>query len=363
MSKDKKLRILHVLKSSIYSGAENVVITLIKSLKTKYEMAYLATQGEIEEVLKWEGVPYYLLKRCTSRAIAKIVQVYQPDIIHAHDFSASVMCAMLPGSFRLISHIHYDPPWTKWWSPRSLIYASVQKRIDKVLLVSNEMSEQIIFLKKRMPSLEVVENPIDAPSIIKKAFDNNRSREQEYDLIFVGRLVKQKNPQRFIFLINYLKKRGWSGIRCAIVGDGELFVECDLLIKELGLEGMIDLLGFQENPYFFMKNSKILCMTSRWEGFGLVIAEASILGIPVLSTRTSGSCGILGKQAWELCDDDKMFMEKIETLLKDPVFLKNRKRAAMKYADRFKSAKEYGMAISSIYKEEEKMLNDNCICL
>ena len=70
-----------------------------------------------------------------------------------------------------------------------------------------------------------------------------------------------------------------------MVGDGVLMDVCRLLISKLGLESNIEMMGFQENPYIFMKQSSILCITSESEGFGLVAAEANVLGIPVLSTK------------------------------------------------------------------------------
>lgn len=48
---EKKIRIAFVLKSSIYSGAENVAISIIKGLENRYEFLYIATQGQIEKNL------------------------------------------------------------------------------------------------------------------------------------------------------------------------------------------------------------------------------------------------------------------------------------------------------------------------
>lgn len=67
----RRIRVLHVLKSSSYSGAENVAITIIKHLNDDFETAYLATRGEIEVVLRKEGICYFLLDRFTRENIKK----------------------------------------------------------------------------------------------------------------------------------------------------------------------------------------------------------------------------------------------------------------------------------------------------
>jgi glycosyltransferase involved in cell wall biosynthesis len=56
------------------------------------------------------------------------------------------------------------------------------------------------------------------------------------------------------------------------------------LVVELNLEEKVVFLGFQENPFPYIKHAKFKVLTSDWEGFALVIAEALVLGTPVIST-------------------------------------------------------------------------------
>ena len=172
-----------------------------------------------------------------------------------------------------------------------------------------------------------------------------------YDLLFVGRLVEQKAPQMFIEIVGKLKQSGRS-IKCAMVGTGDLEKMCRELIEQNGLQSSIELLGFQENPYLYMRMSKLLCMTSRWEGYGLVAAEANILGIPVLSTKTGGVTELFGEKAEELCNGSDDFFEKIQKLLSDSELYQIWKMRALKRAKEFTSPKEYAEKLSLIYKKE-----------
>ena len=49
MDRINKKKIVHVLKSSIYSGAENVVLTIINNIQDEFNFVYIATEGPIRE--------------------------------------------------------------------------------------------------------------------------------------------------------------------------------------------------------------------------------------------------------------------------------------------------------------------------
>lgn len=315
--KMRKTRVLHVLKSSVYSGAENVVISIINNLNEEYEFAYVSTNGPIKDVLEKYHINHYLLDKFNINTLRCIIKSYKPDIIHAHDFMASVLCANLRGNFKLISHLHYDPPWTKKWNIKTFVYCLCGLiKIDRILVVSEKSFNAYSFSNLLKYKYIVVNNPIDIRNIRRKGLE--QGLEYRYDLIFVGRLVEQKNPQRFINIVKLLHKSGLN-IKCAMLGSGKLNNDCRELIKKEGLQNNIDLLGFKKNPYVYMNASKILCMTSKWEGYGLVLLEANCQGTPVLSTKTSGAMEVLGDDAIELCNTDEEFIQKIELLITDSV--------------------------------------------
>ena len=93
MDRINKKKIVHVLKSSIYSGAENVVLTIINNIQDEFNFVYIATEGPIREKLEQEHVPFRLLSEFKYENLKKVLEEEKPDIIHAHDFSATVMCA------------------------------------------------------------------------------------------------------------------------------------------------------------------------------------------------------------------------------------------------------------------------------
>lgn len=353
MENRKKPKVLHVLKSSVYSGAENVVITIIKNLSDEFALLYVATEGPVRKALEKEQIPFVLLDTFNRNCLKDVVKQYQPDIIHAHDFSATVLCASLPGGFRLISHLHYDPPWVKTWNVKTMIYAACRSRIRKLLTVSRKSFDNMVFAKNFQDKMLTVGNPIDGANIREQAdMPVSDLSDEVCNLIFVGRFVEQKNPQRFIRLVAALRDGGWSDIRAWMLGSGELAQECQKLITELQLQGNIEIKGFQENPYPYIQRSKILCVTSRWEGFGLVAIEANMLGVPVLSTDNAGCSEIFGEHALEICRNDAEFVSRIRMLQEsDEEYGKWRERSLMRGSS-FDNIENYMADIACVYRNE-----------
>lgn len=345
-----RLRVVHVLKSSIYSGAENVILTIIRNLSDEFDFVYVATDGPIREKLDEEGVTYVLTAHFDLPTVSGIVQKLQPDVVHAHDFTASVLCACIPGHFRLISHLHYDPPWVKTWNVKTILYRFCRRRFNRVLAVSGRSFESMVFAKSFAGRLSVVGNPVDAGEIIRLSREEIDVQGKHCDLIFVGRLVEQKDPQRFIRLVAGLRERGWTSVSAWMLGDGELREDCEHLIDTLRLGRQITMMGFQKNPYLYMSRAGILCITSGWEGFGLVAIEASILGIPVISTDNSGCTEIMGEGAPELCKSDEEFMERLLLLHECPEEYARWQERAWERAKVYQDTAGYMKKIADIYK-------------
>ena len=352
MSNDKRLRVLHVLKSSIFSGAENVVITIIRAMQDEYDFVYVATDGEIRTRLEQEQIPMELMKKFGRKELQEIIRKYQPDVVHAHDFSATVLCATVLGRFRLISHLHYDPPWVKKWNLKTLIFRLCKMRVSHLITVTTRVFDSMKFANAYREKQITLSNPMNVEQIRRFAEEAYGHEAETCDLIFVGRLTEQKNPQRFIQLVKKIKDQGFPHIHAWMLGDGDLREECQDLICELALQDHIEMKGFQENPFRYMKQSKILCITSEWEGFGLVAAEANALGIPVLSTRTAGCTEVLSADARELCTTDEEFIEKIKQLLSDTNVWEQWKQCSLERTEQLMTINEYRQLLGRLYAGE-----------
>lgn len=101
-------------------------------------------------------------------------------------------------------------------------------------------------------------------------------------ILGVGRLVEQKDFATLIRAFGLLLEE--TSARLVILGEGPLRGELQRHIDNLGLGDYVHLAGFQENPYKWMARSKVFVLSSRYEGFPNVLAQALACGAQVVST-------------------------------------------------------------------------------
>ena len=297
----KKLTVLHLLASNKFSGAESVVINIIDQTKNQVNAYYGSPSGDICERLKKHGVHYVEISKLSLGRLAEAIHSINPDIIHAHDFKASIAASFFSKRIKIISHIHQNPDWLLRMGIKVVFYSSRLKYFSNIYVVSKAISKANIFKSAIADGrLQVKYNPIDKASIRKLS---KEAVEYNYDLMFCGRLEAVKNPLGFISIVIEAKKLN-ANVRAVMVGDGSMRSECERVIKRVGLVKNIDLVGFQENPYKYMANSKALCITSINEGFGLVAAEAALLGVCVLHRDIPAIVELIGVAG--LIDGDKI---------------------------------------------------------
>ena len=109
------VRVLHVLNTGSYSGAENVVITIINNLKSyeNIQCTYLSLNGDIKERLEKENIDYYPVEKLSIKNLKKAIKILNPDIIHAHDYTATLISSLCFTKAKIIAHIHNNSPWIK----------------------------------------------------------------------------------------------------------------------------------------------------------------------------------------------------------------------------------------------------------
>src|SRR5574344_1972542 len=107
------LRVLHLLSSNKYSGAENVVCTIIKAFENEIDMCYCSPDGPISDILKDKNIYYIPLEKFNRKSLKKVIKEYNPDIIHAHDYRASLLVTMSGVKVKIISHLHIYAPIAK----------------------------------------------------------------------------------------------------------------------------------------------------------------------------------------------------------------------------------------------------------
>lgn len=160
------------------------------------------------------------------------------------------------------------------------------RQFDAIATVSDECKT---VLERNFPEFKskfhVIGNII-LPSLIRRmAKENAEPLPEGIRLFTLGRLVYQKGHDIAIEAAAILKKKGISNFKWYILGEGELKNELKALAKEKGVGDEIVFLGVRENPYSLLDKADIYVQSSRFEGYGIAITEAKILGIPTVLTH------------------------------------------------------------------------------
>src|SRR6056297_1322552 len=282
----KKTKVLHLLRSNHFSGAENVVFQIINMFTDdNFEMVYCSRDGQIREALEKANIKFCPIKELTIKEVKRVVSDYKPDIIHAHDVSASVIASYFGSKYRVISHMHVNHESMSKINIKTILYLFCSSKFKHIFWVSKSSFDGYRFKNRICAKSSVLYNVMNRDSIINRA--NQDSNIYEYDVVYIGRLSYQKNPQRLMTVLKLAIELN-PKIKIAIVGTGDLLDEVKKISKELGTENNISFLGFQSNPLKILNDSKVMVMTSRFEGTPMCALEAMALGVPIVTTPTDG---------------------------------------------------------------------------
>ena len=170
-------------------------------------------------------------------------------------------------------------------------------RIERIVAVSNGVAADTARIA-RLPleSISVIRNPVITPELAAQAAQPCPHPWLEAGgapvIVAAGRFQRQKDFPTLIRAFSQVRMR--RDCRLLILGDGRGREGLESLIAELGLAGVVDLPGFQRNPYPYLARAALFVLSSAWEGSPNVLTEAMALGVPVVSTDCpSGPAEIL----------------------------------------------------------------------
>lgn len=197
---------------------------------------------------------------------------------------------------------------------RNLFKNSYEKKLNKydyIVTIGDEMKDQLkIFYPKLLRNkIKKIYNPFDFEEIYKKMDDVDSLSSKEKELIkdsficTVGRLdEEQKDFETLINAYEFLYKNNNIKEKLYIIGDGPSKNDLINIVQSKKMENQILFLGKKINPYIWMKKAKIFILSSKFEGFGLVLVEAMACETFVISSNCktgpkeilyNGECGDL----------------------------------------------------------------------
>lgn len=235
----------------------------------------------------------YLPARFCNKMVLKKVglenEKYDIEFAYMEGESSKIIAGSENKNSLKLTYLHCDFS-ENWYSKYAYKNKKEEKEVyskfDNILAVSEPQKKSFeeIF---ELTGVEVVPNFINKEEILSKGNEKIEFSNIKY-FCAVGRLVEVKRFDLLIEAFSIFRKDN-PEYKLLILGEGYLYDELKRLVEKLGEAENILLLGFRENPYKYIKNSVGLIQTSSSESFGYVLAEAALLGVPVLATKTQGS--------------------------------------------------------------------------
>ncbi|BDZ80927.1 glycosyltransferase [Claveliimonas bilis] len=343
------MKVLHVLQSDRFSGAENVVCQIISLLKEHIDFAYCSRDGQIREALNERDIRFKPIKSMTISELKRVIKEEKPDIIHAHDISASVLSSVTAGKIPVISHVHVNNSNMARVNFKTLLYLGSSIKYKHIFWVSSSCFKSFVFNKYVKSKSSILFNVMDESGIIKRSEKDHN--QYSYDIVYIGRLSYQKNPERMLKLFNSIIIQE-PAVKIGIVGTGEYLDKCKRYIREKGIDDNVKFLGFMENPLKVLKDAKVMVMTSRYEGTPMTALEAMALGIPIVSTPTDGMLELIenGTNGY-LSDSDEELKSYLLKVVRDS---EKRKRMSQNTIKKFRSImnpEKYKDELLKMYKQ------------
>lgn len=172
----------------------------------------------------------------------------------------------------------------------------------KIVAVSNGVADAVkVVVKVPIDRVQVIYNPIVDATLHNKQMEapvHPWLKEKKLPVFLsAGRLTTAKDYPNLINAFSLIIKKKPS--KLIILGEGELHMQLERMVKDLNLENSVDFPGFVSNPYSFFKHCDVFVLSSKWEGFGNVLVEAMACGARVVSTDCpSGPAEILENGKW-----------------------------------------------------------------
>ena len=345
------MKILHLLQSNHFSGAENVVCQIVDMMGVhpQYEMVYCSPDGQIRQALQERGVTFVPVEKWSVSGLQKMFREQKPDVIHAHDMGASFWASLACGKTPIISHIHNNAMDSRGVSLKSIAYYLSTRKARHIFWVSNSAYEGYRFHKRLKKKSSVLYNIINIDSLYRRMERDQGS--YPYDIVYLGRFSYPKHPQRLMQVLAKVVERK-PDVKIALVGQGELEEETKALCGELKLNDHVSFLGFQSNPLKILHDAKLMIMTSRWEGLPMCSLEAMALGVPIVSTPTDGLREVVADgQTGFLSAVDDVLAESCVKILSSDELRKAMSEASLERFREMNNAEKYCNALIDAYQK------------
>jgi len=309
------MRILHVIDSGGFYGAEVVTLNLMEAQEKLGIHPTLLSIGdtgvgpkEIEIEAKKRGLETQILRFRNglnlkgSMMILNYARKLRSEIIHSHGYKSNILLGIIPRRFRrmpVIATLHgwtsrrfFTKIWVYEW-----IDALAMKNLDRVVAVSSAVEKNI-----RMKSVGihpvVINNGLprlgfENDSFYRECPEISEKCKGKFKIISIGRLSPEKG---FNILIQAMARLVSQGVDASLVlvGDGSERDSLSDLAKKENLSDRVHFIGYRDKAFNLIPYFDVFVLSSYSEGLPITLLEAMQAGVPVVTTSVGEIPEVLG---------------------------------------------------------------------
>lgn len=232
-------------------------------------------------------------------SLVKHLRSIQPDIVHSHMVHANLLARLARLIYRVPRLVCTAHNSNEGGMFRMLAYRVTHGLADVSTNVSVEAVEAFekkyaVPVGKMIPMVNGIDIQRFRPNVADRIeLRHAMAWDDAKVFLAVGRLVEAKDYPNLINAFSILNK-GIPSARLCIVGDGPLRSAMESLVNDLGLAQSVQFLGIRDDIPALMNATDVFVLSSAWEGFGLVVAEAMATQKIVIATDCGGVAEVLG---------------------------------------------------------------------
>lgn len=326
----KKIHVMHIIPTLEFGGAERMVVDLVNHAdaeRFRFTIITFSDRIPLASEIKNNEVEVKIVPKRGKISLHLFNDIYQcikkiqPDVVHAHMFSADVWGRVAARLCRVpvVSTEHNINAYEGWvkntikrlmknWSA---VYVACSESIREYAVEAYHITHQIKVVRSGIE----VEKFSTIPSLSK-------NMTKPWHFLILGRLVKQKGHRVALEALARLRDRKWC---LSIVGAGSEKQELENMVRNFNFEDRVFFYPPTHDVTRLFSEHEVVLIPSLWEGLGVVAIEAMAAGRVVVASNVDGLKESIdqGKTGF-LCESKNVnaFTERLEWCLshQDEVF-------------------------------------------
>jgi glycosyltransferase involved in cell wall biosynthesis len=298
----RRLRVLTLVATLNPGGAERLAATVASRLdRDRFESVLCTTRGHGQSILVDQalaaGVRLLALQRSSRAALwawlplIAFLRREQVDVLHAHMFGSNVWAAVVGRIARVPVVIAHEHSWSFKGEPvrRFLDRELISRGADVLLAVSKEDRRRMIEVEGiRRDKIRILPNGIPPLPPPRGAVRSELGIPPSSPVIGTLTVLRREKALHVLVQASALLAPEFPDLRVLIAGQGPEEESLRALVRELGLEEVVLLLGFRRDVADVLAALDVAVFSSEREGSPLAVMESMAAGKPVVATCVGG---------------------------------------------------------------------------